>query len=345
MLRITRPHLTPLTARCTASMITVVLTLSAVTACGDSKRTTRDAKPTAETPVVVEPNTPTVPDTSRTVSTNVSYEEAESAFNGKRYREAAELFAAYVQRKPSNLWGHYMLGLSAWKAGDPERAKGAFEEALQLDPKHVKSLVNLSRVLLETGQPDEALTKITAALEIDSGSSDGYRVLGRVQTALGHTDEALDAYRKAIAIDPKDAWSMNNMGLILIHQGRYEEALKPLARATQLDSNEAVFQNNLGIALERTGHLSEAAEAYRLALQADSTYAKASVSLSRVDARASNASAGSIDLSSLAEEFASEVKTWSDESKMAASPAEPDSTTMKATAPAVSSSDSLTPPR
>ena len=46
-----------------------------------------------------------------------------------------------------------MLGLSAWKAGDHDRATSAFDRALQLDPNHRKSLFNSSRVLLEMGNP------------------------------------------------------------------------------------------------------------------------------------------------------------------------------------------------
>jgi predicted Zn-dependent protease len=343
MPRNTRSQTSPLAVPRAAPLIATTFALAAA-ACGESKSTARDTDAARHTPVVVEPNTPTAADSGRVAQTNVYYQDAQSAFDGKRYREAVELFAAYTQRKPKNPWGHYMLGLSAWKAGDLERAKGAFEEVLQLDPKHVKSLVNLSRVMLETGQPDEALTKITTALQIDSGSSDGYRILGRVQTALGHTDDALAAYRRAIAIDPKDAWSMNNMGLILIHQGCYEEALKPLARATQLESDVPVFQNNLGIALERTGHFSEATTAYQTALRADSSYSKASVNLARVQGRKDDPSVGSLDLSSLSEEFASEVKGWKDEGKAAAT-AETDSATVTATAPVISSGDSLAPPR
>jgi len=38
-------------------------------------------------------------------------------FNEKRYDEAVRLFNTYTTEKPDNVWGFYMLGLSAWKTG------------------------------------------------------------------------------------------------------------------------------------------------------------------------------------------------------------------------------------
>jgi TolA-binding protein len=51
----------------------------------------------------------------------VTYEMAESAFLEGRYEEAERLFTGYTDRRPENPWGYYMLGLSAWKAGELER--------------------------------------------------------------------------------------------------------------------------------------------------------------------------------------------------------------------------------
>ncbi len=76
----------------------------------------------------------------------VTFDDAESVFFEKRYEEATRLFAAYVEQRPENTWGHYMLGLSAWKNGDYELAEQSFDKTLERDPKHLKSLRNLGRV-------------------------------------------------------------------------------------------------------------------------------------------------------------------------------------------------------
>jgi Flp pilus assembly protein TadD len=242
------------------------------------------------------------------IPANVTFAQAESVYHGRRYAEAAEMFAVYVQGKPDNAYGHYMLGISAWKAGELERARSAFEKSLELDPKHVKTLLNLSRVLIEQGKPKDALTHVTTAVQLDSTSGDVHRMMGRVRTELRQPNEAVESYRVALSLQPTDVWSMNNMALVLIQQGRFDEALLPLARAVQLDSSVAVFHNNLGIALERTGHYTMATQAYRKALSVDSSYQKASASLTRVEQRVDDPSVTPIDLVQLAETFDREIR-------------------------------------
>ncbi|HSG28641.1 MAG TPA: tetratricopeptide repeat protein, partial [Candidatus Krumholzibacterium sp.] len=74
--------------------------------------------------------------------TEVTYEEAEAAYLARNYGEAAKMFEVYTANKTENPWGYYMLGLSAWKAGDFGKAEGAFKLAIDLDPKHLKSHIN-----------------------------------------------------------------------------------------------------------------------------------------------------------------------------------------------------------
>ena len=312
MLRTAQVAQTPYHHR-VAAIAVAALAIAAAAACGgdgDELRTVA-VVPSAAPAIVPAPDSGgETTETGRVISPNISFEEAEAAFTERRYDEASEMFTVYTQRRPENPWGHYMLGLSAWKAGQLDRAQAGFEEALERDPGHVKSLLNLSRVLLDQNRPAEALTRTTAALAIDSTSSEGHRLMGRVRSALGQPDGAIESYRIALALDPEDTWSMNNMGLVLIQRGRYEEALRPLARAVQLDSGVAVFHNNLGIALERTGRFVAAAEAYRGALRADGAYDKASVSLARVEGRSDDPSVLFLDLATLGDEFAREVETW-----------------------------------
>lgn len=236
------------------------------------------------------------------IPTNVSYADAEAAYRKRDYGQAERLFTGYTRERPDNPWGHYMLGLSAWKAGDPDLAIESFQQALDRDPKQVKSLVNLSRVLLEQGRPEDALQRMQSALALDSTSAEVWRVLGNARVDAGDRAEAEEAYLQAVRLDPRDAWSLNDLGLLRLRRGDYEEALAPLARAAELRGDVSVFQNNLGAALERTGHPVEAARAYRAALAADSGYAKASLSLARVEAVGGTPDS-TLDLSALAASF------------------------------------------
>ncbi len=240
----------------------------------------------------------------------VTYEEAEAAFHEKRYDEAVEMFSLYTDRKSENPWGYYMLGLSAWKAGNNESAEEAFEQALELDQRHVKSWLNLSRVLLDTDRPEEALAKIDKALVIDPESNVAYRLQGRAFHQLGQKEEAVNAYRRAIQIDDQDAWSMNNLGLLYIEEGLYDKALPPLTRAVELKGDIAIFQNNLGMALERTGHFRAAEEAYKAAVTIDESNEKAYANLDRIEGVVEDPGIEPVDLGVIAQSFIEEIESW-----------------------------------
>jgi tetratricopeptide (TPR) repeat protein len=234
---------------------------------------------------------------------NVTYAEAEAAYLEKDYDTALDLFTAYTEEHPGNAWGHYMFGLSAWKAGSPGDAISGFESAIRIDPSHAKSRRNLVRVLLDEGRPGEALTQALQATTLDSTGGEGFRLVGRCHHNLGRPEEAIAAYRTAIALDVSDAWAMNNLGLLLIERGRFDEALLPLAAAVSVMPNTVIFRNNLGIALERTGRFEAAAEAYRAALDEDDTNRKVLANLTRVEPLTDAPGVVPVDLAVLASRF------------------------------------------
>jgi tetratricopeptide (TPR) repeat protein len=281
--------------------------------------------------------TPTVSASSSTesatigpVATPVTYESAEGVFTEGRYSEATRLFTAYTESNPENPWGYYMLGLSAWRSGDPVRATEVFDRALQLDPSHRKSLFNSSRVLLEMGQPKQALERIEKALALEPMSDEGLRLLGRAKYQLGDVDGAIEAYHRALSLDEHDVWAMNNLGLIYIEQGRSADALPALARAVEIRSNSPVFLNNLGTALERSGYPVAATKAYEGAIAVDTSYSKASVSLARVTTAGQQPESEPVDLAVFSTKFQTEIEAWrgsADSTTAPDSSAVPDSST------------------
>lgn len=240
------------------------------------------------------------------VSREVTYGEAEAAFRDRRYDKAVVLFSSYTRMKSENPWGHYMLGLSQWKTGSLAEAEASFDKALDLDPDHVKSLVNLSRVLLEHDRPEDAIEVAQRAVELDPESSDAIRQLARAQFQLGDVDGAIVTYRDALLLNEEDAWSMNNLGFALIREDRFEEAIGPLARAVEVRQDVPLFFNNLGMALERTGHLVAAREVYRQAVTLDEIYTKARGNLQRVESVEGAVDTG-IDLAQYALRFTEDI--------------------------------------
>lgn len=241
----------------------------------------------------------------------VTFDIAKAAFDERDYSRAMELFTRYTEQKSENPWGYYMLGLSAWQSDENDIAEKAFRHALELDSVHVKSKLNLSRVLLDTERPNEALVEVDEALAIGPKTGEMYRLQGRAFRLVGMKDEAVRSYRKSLEIDNEDVWSMNNLGLLYIEEGLFDKALPPLARAVELESGVAIFLNNLGMALEGTGHFRAAEEAYRSAISVDASYAHASDNLARIEGVLEDPGLEPIDLEVVAKSFVDEIEGWS----------------------------------
>ena len=240
----------------------------------------------------------------------VTFEMADSAYRDRRYDDATVLFKTYTESRPGNAWGFYMLGLSAWKSGDRQQAESAFVQSLTIDSTHVKSHLNLSRVLLESGQPDSALVHIEAAIALDSTSSEPLRLQGRAFEVQGKTDDAIVAYQRAIVKNDSDTWAMNNLGTLYFQLQRFEDAIGPLARANEIEDNVATFHNNLGMALELTGRFEQSVEQYRAALAIEGTYGKAVSNLQRVELVKQDPSVTPADLSERSKQFQDQIAKW-----------------------------------
>jgi tetratricopeptide (TPR) repeat protein len=254
---------------------------------------------------------PAIPASPAVVSRAVTYEVAESSYTAGRFGEAKELFEGYVSTRPENPFGHYMLGLASWKAGDLVRAESAFDRALELDPSHVKSWVNSTRLLLDLNRDHEALERAEQALALAPGLPDALRLKARAQARLGDPDGARQVYREALLADERDVWTLNNLGVLELEAGKPLAAIGPLARAVQLRGTAPLFQNNLGMALERAGYPGAALQAYEAAVRADSTFQKAAANLARL--RAVEHLPGVHDGPSvvdLSEEFRLQIRMW-----------------------------------
>ena len=265
------------------------------------------------TPAGASSSTARVDRSKMTVTTAVTYENADDVFKAGHYPEAAAMFESYVASNPENAFGFYMLGLSTWKAGDFSRAEGAFDTAIKLDSTFVKSYFNSARVLLDMKRAPEALERIEKGLSLDSTSGDGLRLEARALAQSGNVDSAMATYRRLLVINDEDVWGLNNLGVLLLDSGDFQGALGPLARVVQLKPTAPLFQNNFGMALERSGYPVAAKHAYEAAVRDDSTFTKAVTNLQRLRGIVTDSTAvDDVNPQDLAEQFRQRVKTWKD---------------------------------
>ena len=193
-------------------------------------------------------------------------------------------------------WRRYELtGDAAWA----ERARGAVEQALDLDAGDTEILRAAGLVHAGTGRTLEAIDDYRRALALDSLDATARRRLASCYAALGDDARAEAAFRRALALRPGDWVAHEDLGRHLYRRGRFEEAADAFRQVIRLtpenprgwsdlggmylllgheaDSRDAFERSlelaptfaawsNLGVLHDRQGRYSEAAECYREAL-------------------------------------------------------------------------------
>jgi len=184
---------------------------------------------------------------------------------------------------PQNVWSVYGEGLQQLRDGNAEDAVTSFNDALAINPQHVKSLINLTRAYLQLQQFEDAETTINRAVAIDSTDPAISRVQGRVLQSTGNNEEAITAYRKSIDLKPENnPYAYNNLGLIYVLSGQYEDAVPLLEKAVQQKDDVDFFYNNLGMAYEGAGDFQSAKISFERALEIHPDYNKAAENLLRI---------------------------------------------------------------
>ena len=157
--------------------------------------------------------------------------------------EAAALvaFERAAQATP-NASTLYRLGTLLAKAGQPARARAAYEGALALQPKMAEALNDLGTLQAQGGDLDGAVVRFRAALEATPDYPDALNNLGYALLVMGRPADARPLYEQAIALQPDFPEALNNLGLLL-------------GRSGDLDGAERYFRQ----ALDRRGSYGEAA--------------------------------------------------------------------------------------
>lgn len=152
-----------------------------------------------------------------------------------------------------------------------EQARVAYEQALQIDPKHTPAYQGLGRLyvdLEDTGHAVETYQKGLKALPKEAAL---WYELGMVQGRRKEWGPALESLRKAAELQPANQQYANGLGYGLARAGQYDEALASfqrvngegrahykLARMLQHLGQNDLARRHLEVALEKDPRLTEA---------------------------------------------------------------------------------------
>ena len=140
-------------------------------------------------------------------------------------REAAR--SAQQSQKGLSAPEWYEIGLDLEPVA-PADAMDAYLRALQLDPRHTNTHVNLGRLLQEAGQVAEAVTHYQAVLRLDPKHATAAFNLGIALEDLNRAEEAIEAYQRALVADPGFADAHFNLARLFEKAGKRTAAFRHL---------------------------------------------------------------------------------------------------------------------
>ncbi len=163
----------------------------------------------------------------------------------------------------------YNKAIQAGRSRNYEEALVAYDEALNIDPKHFQSLFNKAVVLQMLGRVGDALTCYDKALEVNANDAEIWGNRGIALRSLGRTEEAIESYHKGLGINPADSALWSNMGIALRSVGRVKEAIESYDKAIEINPQDAGVWSNKGVVLGSMGLLKEAIDCYDRSLSID----------------------------------------------------------------------------
>ncbi|MGI0069466.1 MAG: tetratricopeptide repeat protein, partial [Nitrosopumilaceae archaeon] len=133
----------------------------------------------------------------------------------------------------------FKKGISFMADERMEEAVQAFEEALQIDPGHVDSLLKLGYARFHMGDLGGSMDSYNKVLEIDVTNADAWNLKGLIHYRQKNYEQALECVEKAIDSNPTDGMAWYNKACYNSLLNHIPEAIEALKRSIEIDVKNA----------------------------------------------------------------------------------------------------------
>ena len=203
-----------------------------------------------------------------------------------------KLLETALRNDPSNIRGHYNLGLLDLKSGNFSLAEERFVKVVTIDPSYTAAVQNLLYILVKNGDgcglkawfkkmgsqdnwSQNSLLQFVKAfkslnldvefveaakllIEMDPNSFESNFNFALALQRLGKNELAQKYYKEALLIKPNDIEASNNLGKLFFDQGDIRSAIRLLDKADLSNSRKPAILHNMGVALYAVGELDKA---------------------------------------------------------------------------------------
>ncbi len=157
----------------------------------------------------------------------------------------------------------YNEALSAMNAGRTREAQKIFLNILARKPDHVESLNNMGVISASQGNKKEALAYFKKILEYRPNYPKAYNNIGLVMMSEGDAQLAEEYFRKAISLEPEGLEPYLNLSALLRGQKKFQEAAKVLDVPIKKNTRDAMLFLSYAVVKDNLGQSEEAIKYYR----------------------------------------------------------------------------------
>jgi Flp pilus assembly protein TadD len=174
------------------------------------------------------------------------------------------------------------LGLAYGKAGNSDKARGAFEAAMRLAPQRPEPYLELSRIYMASHQPDQAIFLLSQANQQAPHQVDVVVALAELLMHTRRLDEADGLLADSMTQNPSNAMLWQARGDLLDRQHLDEQAIDAYQKSLRFDPKSTESRFGLGRIYQRTGKVTEARAEYETVLHAAPNSAEANAGMGQI---------------------------------------------------------------
>jgi tetratricopeptide (TPR) repeat protein len=154
--------------------------------------------------------------------------------------KAIERIESAVAAHPEAAVFHELDGRVLSAAGKPpEKAREAFDRALELDAKHAEALIGLAELSAQAGEFDAARDLYDRAADLDPKDPAAALAAASLVVGAGQTADAQKRFEAVLTKHPREVDAAIGLARILAEQGEFEASLGYARRAEWLQAPEA----------------------------------------------------------------------------------------------------------
>jgi tetratricopeptide (TPR) repeat protein len=156
------------------------------------------------------------------------------------HERAAKRIDSALAAHPETAVFHELNGRALSAAGkSPEKAREAFDRALELDAEHAAALIGLAALSAQAGEVDAALALYDRATDLDSEGPEAILAAAVLVQGAGRTADAQKRFAAVLLEYPREADAAIGMARNLAEQGEFEKSLDYARWAEWLRAPEA----------------------------------------------------------------------------------------------------------